>query len=266
MKKLTAILLIAALTLALTGCTGGEVDPNAPDFNRVCAEGRRDTPVRAARGILNFTLDKEYTLDLTVEHSDLIVDVTIIEWLGELTGDGCVTFFRARVNATIKGEEFEEITIIQSGNSEFAKQGFPLFKNGDRLLVFLKNEEGVFDNKYWITGCWSTFFSILEYENNPFLLSRGGWIHEELLKNDSVERIGGELWVTVNEQFKKHDPFLVGLWDSIIETERNNNPAMVELMKERSVSPELYKPEYRDVFNYDDVIRIILDMVEEERQ
>jgi hypothetical protein len=272
MKKLTAILLITALTLALTGCASNEVDPNAPDFNRVCAEGRRDTPVRVATGgTLHTTLVKEYTFDVAVEDSDLIADVTIIEWLGESIGTGCATFFRARVNATLKGKEYEEITLLQSGNSEYTMQGFPLFKNGDRLLVFLTKAPGAQEaqsehrNNYWTNR--ATLMDVVEYNSEFYLLNRGGQLHWCLNENDNIQKIGGELWSTVNEQFRKHDPFLVGLWDSIIENERSNDPAMVEFYEEKnrqnSVSPELYKPEYRDVFNYDVVVRIIFDMIKE---
>jgi hypothetical protein len=263
MKKHIAILLIAALTLSLTGCASNEVDPNAPDFNRVCAEGRRDTPVRVATGgKITFNYDSVPTLSSTIKYADVIADVTIVEWLGESEpGDGLSrTYFRAIVNSTLMGKEYQEIKVIQSGNSRATMKMVPLFKNGDRFLMFLVGEDGV----YGVDE--NMLLAVLKHSDEKYLIDRT--ITYELFENECIQKVSGNLWVDINDEYRKHDPVLAEIVDANITALRNNDLDMFEFIEEQnrldSISPELYKPEYRDVFSYDDVVRIVDNMVKEQ--
>jgi hypothetical protein len=180
---------------------------------------------------------EKLTLISAIEKSDIIADITIIEWLGENDSN---TFFLAKVNKILKGEHFEEIEVIQMGDSKNTLKDFPLFKNGDRLLAFLDNARDYHEDKYWV--CITSFLDISEYEGEPYLISRGADFDEEIFENGDIQKIDGRLRRTVNEAFIRHDPLLAEIRGTIFEKNR-------------------------DVFDYNDVVKIVSGIVRDgERQ
>ncbi|MCL2036843.1 MAG: hypothetical protein FWG83_05610 [Oscillospiraceae bacterium] len=226
-RKSIAIALIAAMTIGIAGCSERGT---ASEMVVTDSKGRRDTPVRDAPGTIFESYIAEYSFKEVVNKYELIADVTIVEWLGE-TDEG-YTFFEAKVNRVLKGEDTEKIEMIQSGNSKATVSGFPLLKNGDRFLLFssasnAENKE--FKGKYWIQVY--TFFDIVENEEEIYLISRYSWFDDDLVKNDNIKKITGEKRTSINETHRTHDPILA----------------------------QKYNDE-RIVFDYNDVITAILDV------
>jgi len=266
MKKVITLILTAGMLCTIAGCVskesqGSEGNQRGTEINSVenppiDEHGRRDTPVRVGQeGILTSSYAEEYTLDSAIEVADIIADITIIEWLGECEEGGFNTFFLAKVNKTLKGKHFEEIEIIQTGGSEFTIPGFPLFKNGDRFLAFLRRGSEQNEDKYWANR--RMILDILEHDNTPYLVRRGGWLDQKLMGNDDIQKIEGNLKRTVNEEFIKHDPVLAEIRGAIIEANRD-----VELEKFIEENRN-----HRDIFNYYDVVKLVVKMAKEgERQ
>jgi hypothetical protein len=253
--KIIAILLIVTLTIAIAGCSSQETNPTAEnEINMYVTDshGRRDTPIRVASGIMEVMLTQEYTLDILIEDSDIIADITILEWLGE-SESRSNTFFRAKVNSTLKGEIFEEITLIQAGGSRYTIKGHALFKNNDRMLVFLTKSDA-HDDKYWLTACWASTMSIVKYEDKPYFLNGGGWIIWDFLENDDVKKIDGELRIAVNEELLKQDDFLAASREANLERELQELPDNLA---------EVFSGGYSVVFDYDDVVNVIVKMARE---
>jgi hypothetical protein len=202
MKKLIAILLLFALTLAVAGCASELTEP-------------KDTPVRVAtlaRGHANANVPK--SLEEAIKWADLIVDLTITEWLGEDLEER-TTFFNARINETIMGEKKESITLMQMGTSEFTLWDWPLFKNGDRLFLFLlealpidvKEFDERYEGAYWVIGVHTMVFDVQELDENIYLLSRFGFIGiwPEI---NYIEETDENLTRVLVENFNKSDPIV----------------------------------------------------------
>ena len=79
-------MLIVSFVITIVGCTSQEADPAIMSESNSTAETDKfkNTPVRvSAEGTLFESHAKNFTLDMLVEESDIIADVTIVEWLGE---------------------------------------------------------------------------------------------------------------------------------------------------------------------------------------
>jgi hypothetical protein len=199
MKKLIAILLLFALTLA--GCAS---EPAGP----------KDTPVRVAEGQMTVSINAPTSLEEAIKQADLIVDLTITEWLGEDL-EGYTTFFNARINETTKGEKKESITLMQTGTGEFTLRNWPLFKNGDRLFLFLveilpedaERLDEIYTGGYWIVGSYAMVFDVQEIDENIYFLSRFGFIGiwPEI---NYIEETDENITRVLVENFNKSDPIV----------------------------------------------------------
>jgi len=202
MKRITSILLLAALTLTISGCS-----IKAP----IDEHGRKDTPARTGNGVVSHNPGYvEFSLDEIIQESDIIADVTIVEWLGEYNKRSNLTFFKAKLNNSIKGEGSGEIEIVQYGSTKFIDVEKPLFKNGNRLLIFARSMDDdvddygdVFKNKYRVFD--SRLLYILEYKDQLYLLDRGGDF-DYAFDNEGIKKLEGELKDSINEAFREHDP------------------------------------------------------------
>jgi opacity protein-like surface antigen len=234
MKKKFLSAVLAAALLAVAGCAEN-IKPKSGE--------PKDTPVRVGEGVSNSTYDKDYTLEVAFESADIIADVTVVEWEGE-HGD-VATFFSVKANRIFKGEELETFTIMQSGSSLATENGYPLFKRGDRLLLFLVKEPAELDNqdrkqykdKYWIAGADTTTMYIYEYEGEAYALgnSSATQFTEGFIKNDNAEKIDEELSAAIIADYDETDPVMAGASDF------NGR-----------------------VFNYGGIAEIIADMIETE--
>jgi len=259
MKKIITMVLIAVLAVTVAGCAERTIAPAVP----VDEYGRRDTPVRVGNGTSSSRYAGEHSLDMAIENSDIIADITIIEWLGETSN----TFFLARVNQTLKGGNFEEIEIIQVGNSIATDEGFPLFKNGNRFLAFLRKssaQEGKHKGRYWV--CITTLLDVLEHEKEPYLISRWHDFDQDLVENNNLRKIEGKLRSSVNEEFAKYDPVLAEVRGIAVETNKDLElDKFIEEEKRRNGIEHVpsEKQSHRDVFSYDEVVEIITHRLKE---
>jgi len=147
----------------------------------------KDTPVRiGTSGVAHASLVKSYDLDSAFDDSDLVADITITSWIGE-EKDVLETYFNAKVNAIFKGDTIENIVLLQNGNSEITLKNYPLFKIGDRMLLFLVKAVGIdCDNPYCITGSYSTVMDIQIIDNVTYVIDRIGLLTEPFI-TDSCE-------------------------------------------------------------------------------
>jgi hypothetical protein len=250
--------------VGITGCSSEEVNPFAPDFSKTDAYGRRDTPVRVSQwGEINISRERLPEFAECVEYADLIADVTIVEWLGESEeGQARITYFKGTVNKVVKGNELEEVEIIQIGSSRATSRLTPLFKNGDRLLVFLREmEDGDEKGKFVVST--ARLMAITEYKNDLYLVDRS--IVQDFSEILKTERIDGELRKSINEEYRTHDPFLAMIRDEAFEAIMNA-PDMVDEYKNNPILNAEEFDSYNDVFNYNDIIRVITEETKEEIQ
>lgn len=130
---------VLVLTFSIIGATNF-FSENSNQSNIIYG---KDTPVRIGKsGVIKASFEKPYTFQEAYEEADLVAEVVITEWLGELDKDGYgeTTYFKATIAEKFKNElnyQENEITLLQSGNSNWTFNGYPLFKNGDNFLLFL---------------------------------------------------------------------------------------------------------------------------------
>lgn len=132
-------------------------------------------PARVPAGIGFAQLSRSYSIPEAYREADGVYIVTVGNWLGEQRFPG-FTFYQAHVERTLKGENKEEVVIIQEGTSEkgFSEDCGPFFTYGDKLLVFLAPEETgenveppyehFYNDMHFIKGAYTTVFYIVEDE------------------------------------------------------------------------------------------------------
>lgn len=101
-------------------------------------------------------LEFRYSYAEAVKEADLVVEVEIVEYKGELPDDIYTwgSLYRAKILNTYKNDidqGLTEIDLIQDGDSEVTWQGFPLFQTGDRLILTLVESDFV-PGSYRILG------------------------------------------------------------------------------------------------------------------
>ncbi|MCL2634795.1 MAG: hypothetical protein FWD34_09820 [Oscillospiraceae bacterium] len=237
--KITAGLLIFALTLALTACTNasGEAETNQP----------KDTPVRVGERTISPSMSIPWeTWEEILDEFEFVADVTITEWLGEINSSyNEQTIFNAKVNNVFKGELPDEIKIVQSGSSQRTYDMHPLFQNGNRMLILLDkyseygiefhvrkyNElcekdgierntehilyiEQLFENAYGGGYNGMFDFDIEEIDGELYLISKYGGAVIRFLHNgeSNAEPLNGEnheLHDMVIQQLYNNDPLLI---------------------------------------------------------
>jgi hypothetical protein len=184
---------------------------------------RKDTPAREGTKGTVETLMVNIPLEKAIAESELIVDVTITEWLGEMHSENerygvpeagrLGTYYSAKVNRTVKGEEYETIVLQQAGNSEWTIEGYPLFKNGDRLFLFLAEEQDEdktkFDTEkiFGILGMYQTSFVIWERENKNYVLSMVDYgVAEDISADKRVRKESNEASEIIAKDYIKQNP------------------------------------------------------------
>ena len=230
-KKIIAFLLITALALVITGCAGDLAEPVVPEDTLTeqteSSESNepKDTPHRiGTKGITSGDWDWHYTsLEEVAEEVDLIVELTITEWLGEgLSRDDAATYYSAEINQTLKGEERDTIVVRQIGNSEYTCEFDPLFKIGDRLFLFLREmnyeklweeyewkPEVEYENAYAIYGNILTTLMVWEDEikDETFILSRYDWgMAYDIVRNKEIKSINSKTRNAIAEDYLEYDP------------------------------------------------------------
>lgn len=169
-------------------------------YNRVGSKGLFDCSYETGFNSFNDAITRSYD----------ILDFTILEWLEEDSDGMPKTFFIANVNHSYKNtvKQGDEIIIRQNGNSKETLRGFPLFKEGDRILAFV-NYYGE-NSYYWLINDDLYIFDYIEYENESYWLKR-----DKVNFGDMKEyEIDSENAQDIITQAKKKDPILTKALES----------------------------------------------------
>jgi len=221
MKKAITILCASALLLSLAACSEDATNSNDTGNSAANEFGDyRDTPVRVStQGGIRVGMDL-LTFDSTTKQADLIADVTIIGWLGETFCEQGMpmTYFLARINNTAKGNEYETIVLIQGGNSELTVGDHPLFRQGDRLFLFMGEMQyddtsaqfkAESENLFCVIGLHLTPFIVQEHEKETYLFSFLDWGIAHCLVNDSkIRQLNEKSQSAIAESYFAQDPVL----------------------------------------------------------
>jgi hypothetical protein len=200
--KFIAILIIVAMAIALTGCSNREGNTvnegreNSQENTKSTANTEKEQPVETqkpkdtnywvgAKGEAKITFEKSYSFGAAFEEADLVVELEIIEWLGELGEPyyGRYTYFNAKIIEEYKNttnNKYDEIVFKQSGEIEDYWRGYPLFKLGERVLLCLRFSDlvnnpwyGVYgDYCFTIVGPLLTEIRIVEKDGEKFGLHK----------------------------------------------------------------------------------------------
>lgn len=82
--------------------------------------------------------------------------VRVGDWLGEQDGGFPITFYKAAVVKSYKGDLPREFTLMQNGGSAGTYEDYPLYTCGNELLVFLRKADADYPDAYQSVGSFST--------------------------------------------------------------------------------------------------------------
>jgi hypothetical protein len=158
-------MIVLALGL-LSGCNG-QVD--------VASNESPAQEVKEDRKILKGVVLARNISEL-VEKADIVVSLKIGEKVRELSEPSPKTIFETSILEIYKdnGKIEDTIQLMQAGNSEFSFNGEDMFKNGEEMILFLReSNDAEFENTntYWILGEYSAYFKIKDNDinvNNPY--------------------------------------------------------------------------------------------------
>lgn len=149
-----------------------------------CTESRKE---------INASLE-EYSFDESVEISDLIAEIEIIEKVSEIDEPSPKTLFNAKIIKVFKGElnsnKDNSIVVMQQGNSEWIFNNNKLFEAGEKYVLFLKKATG-YDNTYWILCEEINTYTIETIDNAKYIVKNS--VKDARLKKiqvDEKETIG----------------------------------------------------------------------------
>lgn len=160
--------------------------------------GKNTPAITGKEGTIIPDFSKVFTLSEAFLDADLVAEVIITGWLDEIINQENVselTYFKANIIKTYKNItelDTDEITILQSGNSDWTYQNYPLFQNGDRLLLCLKsytNERFTRGNTncFMIAGGQQTELYIVEEDNQLYAIKRSGYLNFEDVSHRKLE-------------------------------------------------------------------------------
>ena len=139
MKRRIFTFLLAALVL-LTACSGRGTEP----------------PVRIGEAIGEASLLRSYSAAEAFQEADTVALVRVGDWLGEQDGGFPITFYKAAVVKSYKGDLPREFTLMQNGGSAGTYEDYPLYTCGNELLVFLRKADADYPDAYQSVGSFST--------------------------------------------------------------------------------------------------------------
>ena len=95
---------------------------------------------------------ERYALDESIEEADVVAEVKIKGVVEEFDNGIPQTLHRASVVETYKGELPEEINVLQNGTKKMPVSDNPLFEEGERYILVLRNTVSLDDNdnSYWV--------------------------------------------------------------------------------------------------------------------
>lgn len=148
MKRILCMILILMLLASVTGCT-------SPSDEAIVLP-----PTRTGSSEIHACLDIRYTFHTAFSSADVVARVKVGNWIAEDVDLG-TTYYEATVLQCFKGDIPQEFTLLQDGCSTGTFKGYPLFTNGNELLVFLNNATVTdYPSPYWIIGSFTTVMDV----------------------------------------------------------------------------------------------------------
>jgi len=176
-----------------------------------------------------------YNLTELMEKADIVAQVEISEWLKEMDQPVEMTLFKAKLMKVYKNtqtDNFKEIDLLQDGNSKFTIQNYPLFKNNDKLILFLKKSEDMgLENTFWILGVYSSVIRIVDIDGENYAVKHLGQFRELLkIRDDTMnQRLRGVLAKDYKVEFPNGDKVLPEVYKlKDLESELNKIKSEVE--------------------------------------
>lgn len=178
MKRRIFTFLLAAALVLLTAC-GGVVRP----------------PVRIGEGTGNACFNRSFSLTEAFEEADVVALVQVGNWLGEQDGGFPITFYKAAVVKSYKGDLPREFTLMQNGGSAGTYEDYPLYTCGNELLVFLRKADADYPDAYQSVGSFSTvLYAADAVDGSRYFVDRFGLMtYEELRANPGSATLGQPL-------------------------------------------------------------------------
>lgn len=120
-----------------------------------------------------------YNFEEAVNKADLIAEIEIEKYLEDIIEPSPKTLFDAKIINTFSGDtNLKNIMILQQGNKEYSFNENPLFKKGDKYILFLKKAVGDrFDgtDTYWLLSEETNIYSVI---NNNLIKKWALWDEE----------------------------------------------------------------------------------------
>ena len=217
MKRRIFTFLLAAALVLLTACSGRGTEP----------------PVRIGEAIGEASLLRSYSAAEAFQEADAVALVRVGDWLGEQDGGFPITFYKAAVVKSYKGDLPREFTLMQNAGTY---EDYPLYTCGNELLVFLRHSQTDWGEAYiqypgaYVNVC--AFIPMMSAANadagSRYFVDRFGLMtYEELRANPGSATLGQPLSrmqeSTVKElraDLEKTDPLLA---ESLSFGERKNS-------------------------------------------
>ncbi|OPX42282.1 hypothetical protein CLHUN_38030 [Ruminiclostridium hungatei] len=168
MKKILSFLILFSVSiLTLSGCGSIEKEQAIKDTpHQIGLKGQMSASV------IGFNFDESY------KEADIIAQIKITEWLGEVDEELERTIFKAKLEKTYKNNvnnNLKEINLIQTGNSNYTIKDNPLFKINDRLILYLaKAEMEGYGDVYYILGAHTGIFRIVNSDGRDYVVKQVG--------------------------------------------------------------------------------------------
>lgn len=153
MNKILCLILASVLLVITVGCSGSSSSLAVLP------------PSRIGTAAIQASFETAYTLESAVSEADVVARIEVGNWIAEDT-DIHTTYYEATVLQCFKGSIPTTFTLKQDGCSAGTLKGYPLFKSGNEILVFLDEASGVnYDSTYWIIGSFMTILDV-SYDNS----------------------------------------------------------------------------------------------------
>lgn len=167
MKRFCYLLVVIMFVMMAAGCSGNtENSPVLP-------------PVRITEGKTTVTLANQYTFASAFSAADAVARIKVGNWLAE---NQHTSYYEAAVLQCFKGDMPETITLLQDGSSIATLDRYPLFTNGNEMLLFLKEAALTeYESPYWIIGAYTTVLDVsYDKEGNRYYADRYGILGKTL--------------------------------------------------------------------------------------
>ncbi|OPX42177.1 hypothetical protein CLHUN_39640 [Ruminiclostridium hungatei] len=193
MRKIFIIGLIS-IALMLGGCSNQNTVAVKNTPHQVGQKGEMSASVNA------------YDLEKVYKKADLVAEIKITEWLEEMDEPAEKTLFKAKLEKVYKNNQIdnpEEIYLLQDGNSKYTIKDYPLFKNDDKLILFMKKaEEAV--NTFWILGVNTCVIRVVDVAKESYAVKQVGQFREFL--NIRAENADSNLREALLKDYKVEFP------------------------------------------------------------